>query len=415
MPGPRVDREQVIAFRLGGATSDRATAGGETPAGRRVGGIRNAPPGAARLVARAGRRPGAGRPRPCRRGREDADPGVEFARYPRLCPDRRPGGLHHRGAARRRGLGPPAAGESRRRPDRAGISAMAALRRIAAAAAAEALDGRALTKGDLQDAIDDRVALDIWPWCDRCKLSHISESRSCTGRPTPAPSPSARASGTGPGSSAPTSGSGARSPRPEPDAGAGGAGAARPALLRPVGRPGLRGLGRAPRSCRPRCTPGAWSSRSWRRWRSRARDLPRLEQPDAGAGVRLLPPFDLYLLLRYRATVVPDRALQRRSGGRRQPDGRRRRRRRNRDVADEDPRGTRLTVTVEPFTGVGTGLRAQVEAEACGARQVPWRAHRRRRCRRTAGHALASPRAPGVVSRHGRRLPAAFAHRSPRR
>jgi hypothetical protein len=42
------------------------------------------------------------------------------------------------------------------------------------------------------------------------------------------------------------------------------------------------------------------------------RDIPQLIAPEAATGARLLPPHDPYLLLRDRATLIPNRALHRR-------------------------------------------------------------------------------------------------------
>ncbi len=93
-------------------------------------------------------------------------------------------------------------------------------------------------------------------------------------------------------------------------------------------------------------------------------DLPCLTSPPAPEGVRFLPPHDPYLLLRDRATLIPDKALQRliwRTVG--NPgvvltDGK--------PIALWRPmkKGKRLTLILETFEPVPQGTRGTIEAEA---------------------------------------------------
>lgn len=366
---PRVAREQVLAFRLAGHHLVTKLPAGELLQAAAACGIRNAPPGAAplALLARvAGLTPG------------DIDRAVEAEKTLiqvwslRVTPFFVPATdlavfttalLPVDEASARRML-------EKEAPllDRAGLPAAVALQRIAAAAA-EVLDGRVLTKGELQDGIEERVALAIWPWCDKCRLNHISDAQLH------------RAAHAGACAFGPRVGNRPRFVRPDqwlgrplpelaPDA-------ARAELVRRY----LRCYGPSDAGAFGEWAgvPPVTAQHAWRlvdpelaavaveagrpAW-VLAADLPRLEGSPADAGVRLLPPSDPYLLLRDRATLVPDRALQRHvwrpagtpavvvAGG---------------AVVGTwqmKPQGKRLTVTVEPFTGLGADVRAQVEAEA---------------------------------------------------
>lgn len=109
-------------------------------------------------------------------------------------------------------------------------------------------------------------------------------------------------------------------------------------------------------------------------------DLPGLTSATLPQGVRLLPPHDPYLQVRDRATLVPDKDLQRRlwraSGnpGVVLVDGE--------IVAMWRPRkqGKHLRVTVEPFAHIGKRIRSAIEVEAatlepfkgCEATAVEW-------------------------------------------
>jgi hypothetical protein len=102
---------------------------------------------------------------------------------------------------------------------------------------------------------------------------------------------------------------------------------------------------------------GAWLLR---------RDLPAFSSPPAARGARFLPPHDPYLQLRDRTALIADRAQQRRVwqsvgspgvvlvGGQAVATWRSRK------------RGRRLTLSVEPFTCLAPGIRAEIEAEAAG-------------------------------------------------
>ena len=95
-----------------------------------------------------------------------------------------------------------------------------------------------------------------------------------------------------------------------------------------------------------------------------ASDVARLESPPTPAGVRLLPPYDSYLDQRDRATLLPDKALQRRvwrilgNPGVVLADG---------HIAGlwrPQKKGKRLVVTVESFAALAQNARAEIEAEA---------------------------------------------------
>jgi hypothetical protein len=174
---PRIDREQVLAFRLAGHhLAEQLPADGLVLAAAACG-IRNAPPGAASLALRArvaGLTPG------------DIDRAVEAEKTLlqvwslRVTPFFVPASdlavfttalLPIDEASARVML-------EREAPllDRVDLPAGAALQRVAAAAS-DVLDGRVLSKGELQDGIEERVALAIWPWCDKCRLAHISDAQ----------------------------------------------------------------------------------------------------------------------------------------------------------------------------------------------------------------------------------------------
>lgn len=177
MTGRRIDREHVLAFRSAAHhLGTRLPAGGLLPAAAACG-LRNAPPGAAALslLARvAGLAP------------DDLHRAAEVERTLlqvwslRIAPFFVPTAdvavfttaLLPVGEASARLM------LERAAPllHRAGLSATEALRRIAVAAR-DVLDGRVLSKGELQDEVEERVALDIWPWCDACRLNHISDAQ----------------------------------------------------------------------------------------------------------------------------------------------------------------------------------------------------------------------------------------------
>ncbi len=94
------------------------------------------------------------------------------------------------------------------------------------------------------------------------------------------------------------------------------------------------------------------------------RDVACLMSPPTPEGVRFLPPHDPYLALRDRATLIPDKALQRRlwrvmgNPGVVLVDGR--------PVALWRPRkaGRRLKLRIEAFAAISEGVRPAMEAEA---------------------------------------------------
>lgn len=109
-------------------------------------------------------------------------------------------------------------------------------------------------------------------------------------------------------------------------------------------------------------------------------DLARFQAPPPGKGVRFLPPYDPYLQLRDRATLIPDQALHRRlwllSGnpGVILVDGQ--------CVAIWRPqkKGQLLKIAVDPFNPFSQEIRLQAEAEAatlapfrgCASVEVEW-------------------------------------------
>lgn len=368
MTGPRTDREHVLAFRLAGHhLATRLPAGGLLPAAAACG-LRNAPPGAAALSLLA--RVAGLTPDDLHRAAEVEKTLLQIWSL-RIAPFFVP---TDDVAVFTTALLPVDEASARlmlekATPllDQAGLSATDALRRTAGAAR-DVLDGRVLTKGELQDGVEERVALGIWPWCDACRLDHISDAQlhrvahagACCFGPRV---------GNRPRFVRPDQWLGRPLPERDPDV-------ARAELawryLRCYG-PSDSGAFGEWAGVPPAAARHAWHlidaelvavEVSGRRAWLLAADLPRLEAPAASAGVRLLPPFDPYLLLRDRETLVPDRALQWHvwrpsgtpavvvAGGAAVATWR------------TETRRKRLTVTVEPFADLGADVREQVEAEA---------------------------------------------------
>jgi hypothetical protein len=312
-----VDRDRVLAFRLDGHNLSRRLPPGSLTRAAAACGIRNAPPWAAPLSFLA-RVEGI--------TEDDLDRAIATDRTlvqvwsMRVSPFFVPAddlpvfttALLPRDEAAARWMVP----KLLPRLDAAGISAKAAMERIAAAAAS-VLDGRELGKSDLQDGIEERVALDIWPWCDKCKLRHISDAQlhpigwagvccfgprvsnaprfvrtdQWLGRPLPAHTGRARDT-------------------------------ARAELVRRYLR--CYGPSDAAAFAEWAGVPPSEARHGWqvvepemaavtvggRRLSVLADDLPRLEAPPASSGARLLPPNDPYLLLRDRDLLLPDRAAR---------------------------------------------------------------------------------------------------------
>jgi hypothetical protein len=272
--------------------------------------------------------------------------------------------------------------------DRLGLSATEARRRTTAAAR-DVLDGRILTKSELQDEIEARVGLDIWPWCDGCRLPHIHDSQLCLVAAEQVCC-FGRRNGNRPQFLRVDQWLGAAPPAVPADT-------ARAELVRRYLRcygpstaadfaewagvtlPDARHSWRlvAPELADV-AVEGVGSTRSGKGGGGRQRghgavlrdDLPHLEAPADAAGAadsgeaRLLPPGDPYLLLRDRETLVPDKAhraaVWRATGS---PGvvlvG-------AQAVATwrMQSRGKRLAVAVAPFGALSADARVQIETEA---------------------------------------------------
>jgi hypothetical protein len=315
----RVEREQALAFRAARhSLVTRASAGSLLDVAGACG-IRDSPPGAA-LLSLAARLEGVTGPLVDAALRDRSLVRVYGPRgTPFLVPARDlavftlgalpVGERSLRELMSRRGAG----------LDEAGVSAVEALDRLSAAAA-EALDGRHLGRGELSAEMARRLPAELTPWCPGCRAHHPDEALF---RLVGVRGVWCFASGGGGAErEAPTARLDQWLDPPPP--GMDGRPAARAELLRRY----LRCYGPS----RP-AEFAAWAGISaedargsveglapeladvdlvGRPARLLAEDLPALADPPPAAGARLLPANDPYLLLRDRETLVPDDAARRR-------------------------------------------------------------------------------------------------------
>jgi hypothetical protein len=362
----RLTRAQVLAFRQDGHGLGQRQPAEALHAVAGACGVRNTPPGSAALALSARLRDLA----PAALDRALAvDKTLVEVLGPRISPHVVPtadaavftlGALPADEASLRASLAPLAPAL-----DAAGLTASAALEQAVDAARA-ALDGGALSRGALSAALTRQLPAALCPDCRACKTAHVQESLF-------------RLVGVA-GAYVLTRGAGGdRYVRTDRWLGAwpdGAGAAARGELLRRY----LRCFGPSTAS-----HFAAWAGlgsadaqRSWdaiadqlvpveldrRRAWLHAADLARLQSPPPATGVRLLPPYDAYLDQRDRATLLPDKAFQRRvwriignpgvvlAAG--EIVG----------VWRPQKKGRRLLLSVEPFTPLPMPVRAEVEAEA---------------------------------------------------
>jgi winged helix DNA-binding protein len=373
----RIDRDQVIAFRLAGHHLDRRLPPGSLVVAAAACGVQDTPPGAAALAL-------------CARVAELAPADIDRALAEdrtllvvwslRLAPCLVPtadaavftaGVLPRDEASLRVAMPGPAATLGR-----AGATLTEAVERTVAAAR-DVLDGRALTKGELSGEVSSRLRDELTPWCEPCQAHHVPETVF-------------RALGPhGVACLAPRTGNKATLVRTDQWLGAARPAGGDPELARAeLVRRYLRCYGPStPKQLAqwvgigPADARGAWrlvepelaevEVDGGRAWLLEA-DSARLTAPPAAAGARLLPPSDPFLALRDRDTLVPVRAQHRRVW---RPIG-------NPGVVLLDGRvagiwrprkqGRRLTLTVELFAPLPRPARDAIQAEA--ERAAPFRA-----------------------------------------
>ena len=244
--------------------------------------------------------------------------------------------------------------------DAAGWTAREALSMVLGVLAAVVADGESRTKGQLSEALHGRLPAELEPWCEVCDVHHVPDQLRlagtagvyCYGWPQ-----GARQTPMGTdiwlGAAAVET-----SPRPESSWRRRFV-RAYVSVVRPLrrrtgiewrGPPAVRGAGLRP-----------LSSRVDRPSRL-ADDAGMLDDPLDGVGARLLPAGDPFLAQRDRATLLPDKTAQRAVW---RPVGAGVVLVTGHPVGTWGPaRGSRLEVTIEPFTKLSDRQRTAIEAEA---------------------------------------------------
>jgi hypothetical protein len=365
-----VERKQVLAFRLGSQHLEQRLPAGSLLEAAAACGVQNTPPGSATLALHA---------RVERLNLADVERALARDRHlllvwsvrgaPYLVPTR-DAGVFTRGALPGDEASFRVLLQGSAKALLASGLAAADMLRLTAGAMREALDGRVLSKGALSTEVTRRVPKAIALWCPGCQAQHVPETLF---RAVGLLGEVCFAGSLGEGAGLARTDQWLDGPLPALDAHA-----ARAELVRRYLR------------CYGPSTPAQfaeWSLLGLEEARGAfglleselaqvdadgttawllASDVPALEAPPPAIGARLLPPHDPYLQMRDRATLVPDRALQRRvwqplgSPGVVLVEGQ------LVGVWRPQKRGRRLRVNVELFGPLSREARGMIEREAKG-------------------------------------------------